>query len=71
MTEVFVEVSLPIIEQLSLDGAVRYGDYSTVGGQTNWMVGFDAPVLDWMRFRGNYSSAVRAPNVSDLFPRRW
>ena len=67
VTEGYLEISAPIMEWLTIDGAVRYGDYSTVGGQTNWSLGFDAPITDWARFRGTYSDAVRAPNVSDLF----
>jgi len=67
VTEGYMEVSVPVLTRLTLEGAYRYGDYSTVGGQDNWSLGFDAPVTDWARFRGTYSNAVRAPNVSDLF----
>ena len=67
VTEGFLEVSLPFIEQVSIDAAFRFGDYSTVGQQSNFTVGFDAPITDTIRFRGTYSDAVRAPNVSDLF----
>ena len=67
VTEGYGEVSLPVLSRLTLDAAVRYGDYSTVGGQTTWKVGFDSPVLDSLRFRGTYSESVRAPNIADLF----
>jgi len=46
---------------------VRVGDYSSVGRTVNWRAGFDAPVADWLHFRGAVATAVRAPNVSDLF----
>jgi iron complex outermembrane receptor protein len=65
--DAFAEVHLPVIEQLSLDFAVRAGDYSSIGSTFNWRVGFDAPVADSFRFRGAFATAVRAPNVSDLF----
>ena len=67
VTEVYAEVSAPVLTRLTLDAAVRVGDYSTVGAQTTWKVGFDAPVIDQLRFRGSYSESVRAPNISELF----
>ena len=65
--EFYGEISFPVLERLTLDAAVRQGDYSTVGSQTTWKVGFDAPVMDQLRFRGTFSESVRAPNVADLF----
>nr|WP_274600080.1 TonB-dependent receptor [Rhodothalassium salexigens] len=71
--EVFGEVNLPLVrdlplaEEINLDGAIRYGDYSTIGGTTAWKVSADwAPTAD-LRFRGAFSVAVRAPNVGELF----
>ena len=65
--EVFGELRVPIHEKLEIDAALRIGDYSTVGQAVTWKVGFNAPVTDWLRFRGAVSTAVRAPNISDLF----
>ena len=72
--EVFGELSVPILkdtpffEELTLSGSVRYADYKgAVGGvfaysgNVVW-----APVRD-LRFRGNYSRSVRAPNLSELY----
>ena len=67
VVDVFAEIHLPVFEQLSLDFAMRAGDYSSVGSTFNWRLGFDAPVADSFRFRGAIATAVRAPNVSDLF----
>ncbi len=71
--EVFGEVRLPILRdtpffyELSIDAAGRYADYSTVGGAFTWNIGGTwAPIRD-IRFRGSYSRAIRAPNVSELF----
>jgi outer membrane receptor protein involved in Fe transport len=71
--EVFGEVSVPILkdlpfaENLTVGGAARYSDYSTVGGTTTWNVtGTYAPIRD-ITFRGTYSQAVRAPNINELF----
>ncbi|MGN6497969.1 MAG: TonB-dependent receptor plug domain-containing protein [Tsuneonella sp.] len=71
--EVFGEVSLPLLSDrpffydLRLGAAVRFSDYSTIGSTTTWKVdGSWAPVRD-IAFRGTYSRAVRAPNISELF----
>lgn len=58
---------LPFAETLELNAALRLSDYSTVGKTTTWAVsGIYAPVRD-VRFRGTYSQAVRAPNITELF----
>lgn len=71
--EVFGELNVPILkdqpfaELLSVGGAVRFSDYSTVGGTTTWKVdGLYSPVRD-VTFRGTWSEAVRAPNIAELF----
>ena len=71
--EVFLEAVAPIIKDrpffhyLGLEGAIRYADYSTVGGVLSWKVGGEwAPVPD-IRFRAIYAEATRAPNISELF----
>jgi iron complex outermembrane receptor protein len=71
--EAFGEVSVPILrdmpfaEELTLDGAVRYADYSTSGENTTWSLGAGwAPVED-IRLRATYGEAVRAPNINELF----
>ena len=71
--EAYVEVNLPVlrdvpfIHELSLSGAARYADYSTVGGVWSYKLGGTwAPVRD-LRFRAAYARAVRAPNINELF----
>jgi len=71
--EGFVEVIAPLLadrpffHRLSIEGAARYADYSTVGGVWSWKIGGEwAPVKD-LRFRGIYAQATRAPNISDLY----
>ncbi|MEM9840806.1 MAG: TonB-dependent receptor [Pseudomonadota bacterium] len=73
VVDVFGEVILPILQdkpfakELTIDGAIRYADYSTIGGATTWKVGGTwAPVSD-LSFRATVSEAVRAPNISELF----
>ncbi|WP_171981973.1 TonB-dependent siderophore receptor [Brevundimonas sp. LM2] len=73
VTEGFVEFNAPLLAdlpfayRLSVDGAYRYADYSTVGGAEAWKVGgLYAPIRD-ISFRGTYSKAVRAPNITEAF----
>lgn len=71
--EAFAEVNLPLLadmpfaHRLNVDAAFRYSDYSTIGTTNAWKLGGEwAPVRD-ITFRGTYSKAVRAPNISELF----
>ena len=71
--EAFAEVNIPIladvpfVKELSLEGAARYADYSTVGGTWTYKFGGAyAPTRD-IRFRAIYAQAVRAPNISELY----
>jgi outer membrane receptor protein involved in Fe transport len=72
--EAFAELQIPLLketpffEELTLSGAARVADYNNATG-TVWAynAGVDwAPIKD-IRFRGNYSRAVRSPNLSELY----
>jgi outer membrane receptor protein involved in Fe transport len=74
--EAFAEMRIPILRdmpffhELTASGAARVARYQgNVGTVWSYNAGLDwAPVRD-LRFRGNYSRAVRAPNVSETaFP---
>ncbi len=67
VVDIFGELQIPLLDRLTLDVAVRAGEYSSVGNTFTWKVGLDAPINDSIRFRAATSTAVRAPNVSDLF----
>ncbi|MBO9575229.1 MAG: TonB-dependent receptor [Sphingobium sp.] len=71
--EAFAELNAPLLRNipfaynLSVGGAIRFSDYSTIGTTTTWKVdGSYAPVRD-ITFNGTYSRAVRAPNIAELF----
>ena len=73
--EVFGEVIVPLLvdqpfaHSLSVEGAIRFSDYSTVGTVQSFKFGGNwAPVPD-IRFRGIYAQANRAPNNIELFNR--
>lgn len=72
--EAFTEIQIPLLsdtpffEELTFSGAARIANYNGATG-TVWAynAGVDwAPIKD-IRFRGNYSKAVRAPNLSELY----
>src|SRR5688572_4109212 len=73
VSEVFAEINVPLLserpfaDKLSVDGAVRYSDYSTTGGATTWKAGLTwAPVYD-LRLSATIAEATRAPNIGELF----
>ncbi|THD83321.1 MAG: TonB-dependent receptor [Phenylobacterium sp.] len=73
VTEGYAEVRIPILkdlpffDDLSIEGAIRESDYSTIGHATQWRGAAEwAPIRD-IRFRGSVASAVRAPNIVELF----
>lgn len=53
----------PFFQSLDFNGAVRYADYSTVGGVTTWKAGLNWTVDDNIRFRATRSRDIRAPNL--------
>ncbi|WP_375289553.1 TonB-dependent receptor domain-containing protein [Qipengyuania sp.] len=73
VSEVFAEVKIPILadtpgfELLEIGGAIRYADYSTVGGITSYNGTVTWQPFTPLRLRGTYAKSVRAPNVGELF----
>ena len=70
--EIFGELTVPLLQDslvkyLGLNGAIRYSDYSTVGGVLSWNVGAELEPVDGLRLRGVYATANRAPNINELF----
>lgn len=71
--EVFGEIYLPLlrdlpfVQNLTVNGAYRYSDYSTAGGTEAWNAGVRWDVNDSIGFRSSLARAVRAPNISELF----
>lgn len=65
--EVYGEIRVPVLEILSLGAGARYSDYSSVGGLFNWKAEAELTPLPWVKIRGSYNRAARAPNVFELF----
>jgi hypothetical protein len=58
---------VPLIQNLSLNLAARYTNYSTSGDVQTWKIGGDWHVNDSVRFRATTSIDIRAPTLNDLF----
>jgi outer membrane receptor protein involved in Fe transport len=75
--EAYGEIILPLVQDkpffqdLTVEAGVRYSDYTVDGGSgyntTTWKVAGNWTPVDGIKFRGNYSRAVRAPNIAELF----
>ncbi|HWC64110.1 MAG TPA: TonB-dependent receptor, partial [Rhizomicrobium sp.] len=57
----------PLVQDLSIDLAGRFTDYSVSGSVETWKVGFDYHVIDDLKFRGTMSVDIRAPTLNDLY----
>ena len=75
VNEFFLELIVPVLsdmpgfQSLSVESAVRFSDYSTVGSVTSWKAGLSWQPVDDIRFRATYAEANRAPNNIELFSR--
>ena len=58
---------MPFFHELSVEAGARFSDYSTVGGLFNWKLGAQWAPIDWLKFRGIYNKAARAPSIVELF----
>jgi outer membrane receptor protein involved in Fe transport len=71
--ELFVEANIPLlegmtgVENLTLDLAYRYSDYTTGFDTDTYRVGLDYAMFESLRFRTGYNRAVRAPSITELF----
>ena len=58
---------IPAIQQLNLELGGRISDYSTTGASYTYKVLGEWQATDWLRFRGGYNRAERAPNIAELY----
>lgn len=57
---------LPLIKQFDLEVGGRISNYNTTGTSYTYKVLGDWQVSDWLRFRGGFNRAERAPNIAEL-----
>jgi iron complex outermembrane recepter protein len=71
--EGFIEFAAPLItgrtgaQSLSFDTAARFSDYTAFGHTKTWRWGLDWAITSSVRLRGTMSSAVRVPNIGELY----
>lgn len=65
--EAYAEFAIPLVEQLSVDAAVRFSDYDTFGSETTYKASLAWAPVESLRFRGVISTGFRAPNILELF----
>ena len=76
--EAFGEIIVPLVEDkpffhsLTAEAGVRYSSYNVDGAAqqnktTTWKAGGSWEPVESLKIRGNYSRAVRAPNIGELF----
>ncbi|MFT5676105.1 MAG: iron complex outermembrane receptor protein [Paraglaciecola sp.] len=73
VAEFFVEAYLPILDgvafadSLDLELAYRSADYSTAGSVDSYKIAGSWAPIEELRFRAGFNTAVRAPNIGELF----
>ncbi|MCL7715496.1 TonB-dependent receptor plug domain-containing protein [Stenotrophomonas mori] len=64
---VFAEFNLPVVDSLEVNLAVRHDRYDGFGGTTNPKYSFKWQPIDWLVFRGSYSTGFKVPDFAKLF----
>lgn len=71
--EIYGELLVPVVrdaffaKELSLNLGFRHSDYKVSGGVDTYKISADWGLTDWLKLRGGYARAVRAPSVGELF----
>ncbi|KPF63322.1 TonB-dependent receptor [alpha proteobacterium AAP81b] len=79
VTEVYGEINAPIVQDkpffqnLTIEAGARYSSYNLKNAGNRgydtftWKAGGSWELFEGYKIRGNYSKAVRAPNIAELF----
>ena len=65
-TSIFAEVALPVMDNLEVQAALRYEDYSDFGTTTDPKLSFLWSPSDDLSVRGSWGTAFRAPSLHQL-----
>ena len=63
----FAEFYLPVVDSLELTLAARRDQYDGFGGTTNPKYSFKYQPVDWLAFRGAYSTGFKVPSFAQLY----
>ena len=61
------EMDFNFLHSFSLEGAYRYVKHSTAGGDSTYTIGARLSPVQDVEFRGNYTRAIRAPALTELY----
>ena len=64
---VYAELLIPAFEGFELNAAIRTDEYSGFGRTTNPKVSFRYEPIDFIAFRGSYSTGFRVPSFNQIF----
>ncbi|KGJ91205.1 TonB-dependent receptor plug domain-containing protein [Colwellia psychrerythraea] len=73
IVEAFAEIEVPLvsdvflINDLTLNTAIRYADYSYSGQNTSWKLALNWSLFEGIALRSTYAHAVRAPQLKEMF----
>ena len=67
LTSAYVEFSVPVIESLEAQVALRHENYSDFGTTTKPKVAFRFQPVDMLMIRGSYAEGFRAPSLAQLY----
>ncbi|MGD2133525.1 MAG: TonB-dependent receptor, partial [Maricaulaceae bacterium] len=65
--DVYAEVYVPVLENLSVEGAVRFTDEENFGSETTYRARGSYTPIDWITISGSYGTSFRAPNLREAF----
>ena len=67
VNEFFMELGIPVLDNLSLDAGYRYADYSTGHTTDTYKLGAFFQATGDIALRGSFSSAIRHGNLGNLY----
>ena len=67
VNEYFVELGIPVLDNLSFDAGYRYADYSTGHSTNTYKLGAFWQVSDDVALRASFQSAIRHASLYELF----
>lgn len=71
ITEFYLELGIPVLDNLDIELAARYSDYSDIDqSTTNPKIGLIYQPLDMLKLRASYSTGFRAPTMAQMYQGR-
>ena len=71
ITEFYLELAIPVLDNLEVEAAVRHSDYSDIDQTTtNPKFGIMYEPMDSLKLRASYSTGFRAPTMAEMYQGR-